>query len=333
VSSRKVILICGLGYAAGQAMFGLAQTELAMVGARMFAGIFISGAFTGLLTYIVNLTPPDLRGRHLTIFATIQMVAGAFGFFVGGMLGELGVGFAMVGQVIILAGGGVALFLVCADDRTQGSQAVSLGRLLREANPVASFAAGRSLLTPLLTTIFVITALASLGGTAFDQSFNYYLKAQLGLSSGYNGAIKGVIGLVSLLTNGTLGMWLMTKTNISKTSIYVYLLCAVAMLGVVVWDAAVPFVTANILYFALLAISVPLTQSLVAKGAEGKDSNLTMGYFGGMKSLGAIAGSLAAGFLYTVNSKLPFVLGLASFLLATVAAVRYRQLESRGAAG
>ena len=40
------MLICGIGYAVGQAIFGAAQTELQVVGGRMFAGIFTGGMFT-----------------------------------------------------------------------------------------------------------------------------------------------------------------------------------------------------------------------------------------------------------------------------------------------
>ena len=323
VSSRRVILICSLGYAIGQALFWLAGTELAMVGARMFAGAFTAGLFTACLTYVVNTTPTELRGRNLTVMATIQMVASAFGFFVGGMLGEFGVGFTMAAQVSILAASGVLFFLVCKDDRATVPQGISPKSLFKEANPVAAFLAGRQIMTPLLIAVFAIAALANLGSIAFDQSFNYYLRAQLGLSSGYNGAIKGVIGLVSLAANVTIGLWLVGNTDIRRSSVFVHLLCACSMLGVVLLDSVVPFVAANIIYFGIFAVSVPLTQNLLARTAEDKDSNLTMGYYNGVKSLGGIVGALSSGVLYTVNPKWPFLLGFVAFLVATIASIYY----------
>ncbi|MGI6642784.1 MAG: MFS transporter [Bacillota bacterium] len=324
VSSRTVILICSLGYAIGQALFWLADTERAMVGARMFAGIFTSGVFTACLTYVVNTTPADLRGRYLTIIATIQMVASSFGYFVGGILGEFGIAFTMIAQVAVLSASGVLLFVICRDDRDTTQRGIAIGHLLREANPVAAFIAGKHIMTPLLIAVFLIAALTNLGNTAFDGSFNYYLRAQLDLSSGYNGTIKGIIGLVSLAANGSLGLWLVVNTDIRRSWILVNLLCACSMLAVVLLlDSAVPFVLANILYFALFAVSAPLTQNLLARTAEGKDSNLTMGYFNGMKSLGGIAGSLSSGVLYTLNPKWPFMLGFLAFLIATGASVYY----------
>lgn len=328
VSSRKVILFCATGYAMGQAFFWFAGTEAAMVGARMFAGIFTSGLFTACLTYVVNTTPVEMRGKYLTVVATIQMVASAFGFFAGGMLGELGAGTTLLAQVVLLAGSGVLLYLVCQDDRAKDTRKLAPMTLLKEANPVSAFLAGKSIMTPLLVAVFAVAVLTSIGGIAFDQSFNYYLKAQLGLTSGYNGAIKGVIGLVSLVTNGTVGLWLVANTNVSRSSIYVHLLCALSTLAVVVIDSTVPFVIANIVYFGIAALSLPLTQTLLTRAAEGKDSNLTMGYYNGVKSLGGIIGSLASGLLYTSNPKWPFVLGFIAFLLATASSSRAARIWS-----
>ncbi len=330
VSSRMVILICSLGYAIGQAFFWIAGTERAMVGARMFAGIFTAGVFTAVLTYVVNTTPVELRGRYLTVTATVQMVASSFGYFVGGMLGEFGISATMLAQVLVLTASGIMFFIICQDDRDTAQSKISLGSLVKEANPIAAFIAGKNIMTPLLIAVFAVAALTNLGSVALDGSFNYYLKAQLGLSSGYNGAIKGVIGLVSLAANSTLGLWLVGNTDIRRSWTLVNLVCACSMLAVLLLNSTVPFVLANILYFALFAVSAPLTQNILTQTAEGKDSNLTMGYYNGVKSLGGIAGSLSSGVLYTMNPKWPFMLGFLAYLVATGASVYYYRRSRRG---
>ena len=48
----------------------------------------------------------------------------------------------------------------------------------------------------------------SLGFTAFDQSFNYYIKDVFGFSSGYNGLLKGAMGIITLIANTTIALWL-----------------------------------------------------------------------------------------------------------------------------
>lgn len=333
LSSRKVILICSLGYAAGQAMFGMASSEGMIVAARMFAGIFTGGVFTAFLTYLVNTSPAHMRSNYLTIAATIQTVGSAFGYFVGGMLGEIGVSVTIIAQVVTLAGCGVLFYFICQDDAINRSDKVNAKTLIREANPIAAFLDGKSIMTPLLVTLFIVCALTNLGNAAFDQSFNYYLKAQLGLSSGYNGAIKALIGFVCLAANATIGLWLINKTDIRRSSIYVFLFCSLSILGVILLNALVPFVAANVLYFAFFAVSVPITQSLVADMGKGKDSNLVMGYFNGLKSLGGIFGALAAGLLYTVNAKWPFILGFSAFGTATIVSAYHYYLSKPKRAG
>lgn len=327
LSSRRVILICSIGYAVGQAMFGLASTEGNMVAARMFAGIFTGGVFTALLTYLVNTSPDQQRSNYLTVAATIQTVGSAFGYFVGGMLGEINVSVAIIAQVVTLSGCGVLFYFICQDDTVEQLGEVKPRALLRETNPIVAFLDGRRFMTPLLATLLVVGALASLGNSAFDQSFNYYLKAQLGLSSGYNGAIKALIGFVCLVANGTVGLWLINKTDIRRSSIYVFMFCSLSLLGVILLTALVPFVAANVLYFAFFAVSVPITQSLVANMGKGKDSNLVMGYFNGLKALGGIFGALSAGLLYTVNPKWPFMLGVAAFATATIVSAYHDYLS------
>ena len=103
LSSKKVILVSGIGYAVGQLFFGIARTEIQFLLARMFAGIFVGGCYVAFLTYTVNCSSEETRGRNLAINATIQSVSASFGYFVGGMVGDmmqLGVGLGAVGSVI-----------------------------------------------------------------------------------------------------------------------------------------------------------------------------------------------------------------------------------------
>ncbi len=328
ISSRKTLLITCFGYAVGQVMFGLAKTEAAVFVARVFAGIFIAGLFTACLTYVVNTASPDSTGSYLTAYATLQLVASSFGFFVGGMLGEIHESVAIVTQAITLAFCGALFYFVCEND---ASSASDFRAFAKEANPFAAFVAAKGLMTPLYIALFTVCAISNFGSVAFDQSFNYYMKAQLGFSSGYNGTIKAVTGLVALLTNGTIGLWLVNKTDIRRSLIYVYGLCTLSVAAIVSVDSLVPFGAFAVMYFGLWAVAVPLTQSLVASKAYGKDSNLVMGCFNGLKSLGGIFGSLLAGLLYTANPKFPFLLGLVAFALTTFVSVSYLRISTEDA--
>ena len=328
ISSKRSMLISCIGYALGQLFFGLAKTELAFIGARMFAGIFTGGAFVSMLTYIVNTTEdPKERGTNLTIYATLQGMCGAFGYFVGGIIGNGSPYIAVGAQVVTLALCGVLLQLTCVDDRKVGEKLVPR-QLVKEANPFKAFADSRHFMSIMLAVLFAMCALQNLGNTAFDQTFNYYIKDIFNFPSSYNGLIKGVMGLITLVANSTICIWLIRKTNVRKSIIFVLILCSSTMLGALLFNNVVPFVVLNVVFFAFNGMSMPMLQDLVAQQAKGENSNLVMGFYNSMKSLGGIVGALFSGLLYTANPRFPFVMGFAAFLIATMLSIVYFRSKS-----
>ena len=91
ISSRLSMLICCCGYGVAQLWFAYATTEPMIILARMFAGLFTGGVFVSFLTYVVNVSRPEDQGKFLTYTATIKSVASAFGYMIGGFLGEISV--------------------------------------------------------------------------------------------------------------------------------------------------------------------------------------------------------------------------------------------------
>ena len=84
ISSKRSLCICCIGYGVAQLGFACSTTELTVLLYRLLAGVFVGGIFVGLLTYVVNIAKPEDQGKYLTVSATIQAVAGAFGYLIGG---------------------------------------------------------------------------------------------------------------------------------------------------------------------------------------------------------------------------------------------------------
>lgn len=328
LSSKKVMLISALGYALGQVFFGIAQTETQFLWARLFAGVFVGGAHVGFLTYVVNCAPKEKRGQSLAIHATVNAVSASFGYFIGGMLGEVNIYYPVWLQVTVLALTGVMFFLGCRDDR----QAAAPPLRFKDCNPFAAILQCRRFMTRLLALLFLSYGLGNLGYIAFEQCFNYYLRDQFLLSSGYNGAIKAALGLISLIANSTLCAWILKQKRISPYIAGVMSVCTAAMVGVILFEEPLPFIAVNVLFFAFYFISVPLMQNRAAVLGEGPHSNLVMGAFNAVKSFGSIFGSALAGFLYEGHPKAPFVFGFTAFLLAAVMAALMARQEKRAAA-
>ena len=322
-SSRYCLLICSLGYAFGQFCFSQSVTELDFIIARAFTGLFTAGAWVSLLTYIINtVQDPRERGSYLTISATIQTVGGAFGYFVGGLLGEISVNVTFFAQVTVLAACGVAFFFICKND-VKPKREIHPMTILKQSNPFATFLASREFMTTVLATFFLMTALQSLGTTAFDQSANYYMRDQLGLSSGYNGVVKGATGIVTLLFNSIVTIWIIRHADLSKSMTLLFGVSSCVMSLTVLTPNPWIFIGSNVAFYVLGAALPPLLQNLIASNSSGDNSNLVMGFYNSVKSLGGIVGALLSGLLYAVGPKLPFVFGLLAYLIALACMLWY----------
>ena len=195
-----------------------------------------------------------------------------------------------------------------------------------DADPFAAFIQSRQFMSVLFAVLFTVTVLQNVGYNAFEQCFNYFIKDEFGLTSKYNGLIKGVIGFVSLTANATICMSIIRRGKVNRSVAYVLSACTLTIFAMLFLDEMrIPFLIVNVVFYAFNAVSIPLLQDMVAKKAEGSDSNLVMGFYNATKSLGGIIGSLTAGFLYAKGASLSFVVAGIVLLLATGFAFVYQR--------
>ncbi len=326
ISSKMSLLICCIGYGIGQMLFALSVEEWQFILVRMFSGVFTGGVFVSLLTYIINTSRDDIeRGYNLTVSATIQSVFSAFGYLVGGVIGSNDAYLAVWIQAVMIILCGVLFLFVCKDDCKIDKTSIKITSLIKEANPLSSFIAGRQLLTVTLITLLLMSALQNMSFTAFDQTFNYYLRDRFGFPSSYNGVIKGAMGIITLVANSTLCLWIIRKTKVRVSNIIILLMCTVNMVLAIIFNDLIPFISFNILLFAFNGISMPVLQSIIANNAKKHDSNLVMGIYNAMKSFGGIIGAFSAGLLYNQSPLMPFVFVAIGFAVATAIAVYYNK--------
>ena len=76
------------------------------------AGVFVGGIYVSFLTYVINMARPEDQGKFLTYSATIQAVAGAFGYLVGGLLGEFSIRLTFLLQSAALTLAGIAFYFL-----------------------------------------------------------------------------------------------------------------------------------------------------------------------------------------------------------------------------
>ena len=328
ISSRLTLLIGCCGYGVAQLWFALATTELMIILARLFAGVFVGGIFVSFLTYVVNMADPKDQPKYLTWSATIQSVAGAFGYLVGGYLGEYSITGTFLIQALCLVVTGTAFFFICLPDKqTEGK--LQLGQIVKDANPFGAFKDCAKFMTLSFAMLFLVNILINFGNTGFDQAFNYYLKAQLNLTSSYNGIIKAAVGLVSFIANMTLCIWIIQKTDTKRSLALLVGICTLASIGTLISPKIGIFITFSILVYAGYSVSLPVLQNMVATQADPSQKNLVMGFYNSTKSLGSIAGSLTAGFIYAIHPKLPFGCTALIYGLGLAAALSFVALSRK----
>ena len=322
IPTKKIMLIGCIGYSVGQAVFGMAQSEAVVIAGRMFAGIFSGGCFTAFSNYVINTSDLQSRGSNLTTLITIQSVASACGYFVGGMLGMISVEAAFIAMVIMILTCGVIFYTVCIDDtpfKVKPTEPLSL----KKANPFSAFIAAKTFMTPMLAMIFIVIAISGVGYNAYEQSFNYFIKDQFNLGSQYNGTIKIIIAGLTMLLNSTVCMYLQKKTDINKTYLPVMIISTALVGSAILIKGQLPFMAVYIIYNGINAIRGPLLQSMVAGKAAKEHSNMAMGFYQSMNSLGGIFGALFAGLIYAANPLYPFILAFSAYAIACAVGAVY----------
>ena len=321
ISSRQTLLICCTGYGVAQLGFACATTQGMILLVRILAGIFVGGINVSFLTYVVGVARSEDQAKYLTYSATIQAVCGAFGYLIGGLLGEFSIRGTFYLQVICLIMAGVLLRLVCLPDGQREKRPIQ--SVIKESNPLQAFMDGKYFMNMAFAMLFTLNILVNFANTGFDQVFNYYLKAQLGLSSSYNGIIKAAVGLISFVFNMSLCLWIIRKTDTKKSMLALCAFCTLAAVGTLLSPQIRGFILWGVFAYAGYSVSLPVLQHMVAVQADPARKNLVMGFYNATKSLGSIVGSLMAGFLYEIQVKLPFAVVAVAYGVSVLAAVGY----------
>ncbi|MBQ7916931.1 MAG: MFS transporter [Firmicutes bacterium] len=329
VQSRTILLIGSVGYAFGQILFSLGTTELTIMIARCTSGFFVSGVSVCMLTYTVNMSDEKVRGRNLTIQATITTVAATFGYLIGGLFGEVSVNLAFGVQAGTLAISGLLFFFCLKNDRKNVAGKVPMKQVVKKANPFAAFMSAGQFMTVVFAVLFTVVFLSNFAFTAYDQCFNYYIKDQFGFTSMYNGVIKAITGSISLVANMTLCMYILKKTNVAKSEVKILTASAVALFGAILSDGVVPFIILTVVYLSMNSVCVPVLQSIVASGAPKEKSNIVMGFYNAMRSFGQVCGALFAGFAYEAGPRIPFFTAGGTLIVAAAGTVLYIIMKGR----
>lgn len=322
--SKVILGVSCIGYSISQFMFSCFTTVSTIMFARLLAGVFVGGLMVSFITHTVFISHMKTRGRNLAYLATITTVFSTFGYFVGGMLGEISVKTAFMGQVFVLFTCGVFCYILIEPD----GDSEKTFNWKKDANPFLAFCLPKKFQTRAFVLIFISVFLASVATTGYDQTFNYYIKDVFDFSTAYNGMIKATIGVISFIFNMTICLWLFKKTDIKKSAIFVLLSCSISIIFSVLVSSVSLFIIWILIFFGFNALYIPILQDLSVKDDDG---TTLAGMYNAMKSLGMIFGALYAGFVYEIYAKLPFIIAGILFFITAGIIVAYNKCAQENA--
>lgn len=312
---KKLMAMGLILYGIGQFMFMNSKTPLQIALVRLFCGSTVCAYTVSALTYIVRLSDEENRGRNLTIYTTIQTVFATFGYLIGGVLGDINIKYSFMCQVIILLSCGVIAYFISLKRDTYEE-----GKLtFQDVNPFGFLTSGKGFMTALLAIILAVTFIASMGSTAYDQTFNYYIKDIFDFKPSYTGYIKAITGIACLLVNMTIAIQVQKKFHLGKSLVVIFVLCFGFLELFINMKGMMSALVFAVTYYAINSIYLPILQNLSTKYCTEESSGVVMGYSYAMRSLGMIFGALIAGFIYDLNPKSPFIFASICFAIAAVA--------------
>lgn len=320
----KVMAFTGPVYGLAQFLFGMTDTVFMTIVARLIAGFFSSGVFVCSLAYLVNMTDKSNRGRHMSYYVAINSVGAAFGYFIGGVLGNVSIFAVFVVQTSTIVFNGIMTYIFVDD--SFNSNKFTLNTSL---NPFRAYNDIIGEMPKILITFLSAVFLTSIATTAYDNAFNYYLKDALGLPSSYNGIIKAIIGIVTLTVNFTVNIYIEKHLDARKSIIVVLFFCGISSLAVPFIPALYPFFVGNIIFFMFNAIYLPIQQDIVTRDQDSKTSGIISGIFNSVRAVGMIFGSLFSGIIYEYGNTLPFITtSIVFFISAIISVVNLRQYKT-----
>ena len=330
IGYAKATAIGFLGYGASAIVFSMATSWHLVLAGRLMGGIAIASISVNSMAYIAALdAPAEDRNSLLVIYSSMMAIGGAFGFMVGGLIGDINLYYSFYAQASVLFAMTAITYFMIKEHPTFIKSEKKL--TLRDVNPLTSTIASMKLLNVTISVFLLSSLLTYFASTGFDQNFNYFLRAKFNFAPSSSGMFKAVVGVISLTINMTLNLWLVKKFNISKAMCSTVMLAGASMFGVVMAPSQTSVMVFALMYYAFYAMYIPLQQAVMLKNGGTSSKGTVSALFNTAKSFGMMTGPTFAGLIFDINPNYAFAtFGFALVLAAAIGYVNYIQLKNTG---
>lgn len=296
-----------LGYALMQMAFCYTPNPAAVIAIRFGGGSFVICSSVLLVACAVDLSPEPLRARNLAYVAAATTLGGSLGYFSGGLMGMVSVEAAFWAQsALLILSAALAWGLL---GETLPAPAV---RPQRARGPKSGL---RGLLDAPMWLFLLGVTFAVFATTGYDNALNYYFRDQMRFDAWVNGVLRGVAGLMGLSVNLFVNPLVMRKFELRGSLAAVLALGGASVCVMIAMPGLPLFLTMKFTCDIFGAMYPPIQQSAMAENQD-RDFGLVSGLFGSARSVGMVAGALAAGLLYEIAPAAPFYAQGVGFIMA-----------------
>lgn len=319
-----------IGYGISSILFSMAKSWHLVIIGRFIGGMSVASVQVNSMAYLTSINAPmEDRNRLLVMYASMQSIGGAFGFLIGGIIGDFSIYYSFYAQfaaLIFMAL--ITFFMIKEHDSFEKSREKFT---LRDINPFISISSSIKLINVTIG-VFLISALVSMfASSGFDQNFNYFLRAKFNFAPSSSGLFKATVGIISLVINLTLNMWIVKHTNISKSMCCTILLAAFSIFAMVFSSNQTSVLFFALCYYAFFSMFNPLQQSVMLKNDDTSSKGSVAGLFNAAKSFGMVTGPTFAGLIFDINPDYAFLtFGGMLVIAAMISYINYLQLKKSG---
>ena len=319
-----------VGYGVSALIFSMAKSWHRVVLGRFIGGMSIASVSVNSMAYLTSMDAPiEDRNRLLVAYASLMSIGGAFGFLVGGLVGDISLYYSFYLQFATLIAVAAGMLLLVKEHPNFEKSTEKL--TARDVNPFAQIISASKILNATILVFLIGAFLTQFASTGFDQNFNYYLRAKFNFAPSSSGMFKAVVGVITLAVNMTINMWIVKKTNISKSLVATITLTALGIFAMVMSTNQSSVLFFALTYYAFYAMYFPLQQAVMLKNDDNSSKGAVSGLLNAARSLGMMTGPTFAGLMFDINPDYAFItFGVALLLGAAVSYANYRMLKKRG---
>lgn len=318
------------GYAISAIIFSMAKNWHLVILGRFIGGMSVASVRVNSMAYLTSIDAPlEDRNRLLVIYASMQSIGGAFGFLIGGIIGDFSIYYTFYAQFASLMFMALITWFMIKEHDTFEKSQKKLS--IRDVNPLISIKDSSKIINATIGVFLVSAFITTFAATGFDQNFNYFLRVKFNFATSSSGLFKAIVGLISLAINLTLNMWIVRKTNISKSMCKTIILAAVSIFAMVAAPSRSLVLIFALCYYAFFSMFNPLQQSVMLKNDDASSKGAVAGLFNAAKSFGMMTGPTFAGLIFDLNPDYAFLtFGVMLILAAGASYINYLQLKKSG---